>query len=92
MVKKVVKTRKINNSIQPMQLDHTLDRVRQIDRQIERERERGVREREKDEESMRMRKERKSPRKTDVPKLYNYNECELSVRSRVCYVYCWSVQ
>ena len=38
------------------------------------------REREKDEESMRMGKERKSPGKTDVPKLYTYKECELSVQ------------
>ena len=43
----------------------------------ERERERGVRE--KDEESMRIGKERKSSLKTDVPKLYAYNECEHSV-------------
>ena len=45
-------------------------------------RERGrllKREREKDEKSMRMGKERRSPGKTDVPKLYTYNECELSV-------------
>ena len=42
-------------------------------------RERGVREREKDEESMRAGKERKSPGKTDVPKLYSYNECEHTV-------------
>ena len=45
----------------------------------EREREGGVREREKDEESMRIGKERKSPLKTDVPKLYAYNECENSM-------------
>ena len=37
------------------------------------------REREKDDESMRIGKERKSPSKTDVPKLYAYNECEHSV-------------
>ena len=37
------------------------------------------REREKDEESIRIGKERKSPGKTDVPKLYAYNECEHSV-------------
>ena len=50
------------------------------ERERERKRERGgVREREKDEESMRMGKERKSPGKTDVPKLYTYNKCELSV-------------
>ena len=35
--------------------------------------------REKYEESMRIGKERKSPEKTDVPKLYAYNECEHSV-------------
>ena len=29
---------------------------------------------------MRMGKDRKSPGKTDVPKLYTYNECELYVR------------
>ena len=40
----------------------------------EREREK---EREKDEESMKIGKE--SARKTDVPKLYAYNECEHSV-------------
>ena len=34
------------------------------------------REREKGEESMRIGKGRKSPSKTDVPKLYAYNECE----------------
>ena len=38
-----------------------------------------MREREKDEESMRIGKERKSSGKTDVPKLYAYNECEHSV-------------
>ena len=37
------------------------------------------REREKDKESMGIGKERKSPGKTDVPKLYAYKECELSV-------------
>ena len=37
------------------------------------------RERENDEESMRIGKERKSPWKTDVPKLYAYNECKQSV-------------
>ena len=37
-------------------------------------------EKEKNEESMRMGKGRKSPGKTDVPKLYTYNECELSVK------------
>ena len=37
------------------------------------------REREKDEKSMRIGKERKSPGKTDVLKLYTYNECEHSV-------------
>ena len=41
-----------------------------------------MREREKDEESMRMGKDRKSPGKTDVPKLYTYNECELCVEGR----------
>ena len=35
-----------------------------------------MREREKDEESMRIGKERRSLGKTDVPKLYAYNECE----------------
>ena len=30
--------------------------------------------------SMRVGKERKSPLKTDVPKLYAYNECELFVQ------------
>ena len=34
------------------------------------------REREKDEESMRIGKESKSPWKTDVPKLYAYNKFE----------------
>ena len=38
-----------------------------------------MREREKDEESMRIGKERESPGKTDVPKLYAYNECEHTV-------------
>ena len=59
------------------------ERVRERGRLLkrERERERGVSERKKDEESMRMGKERKSPGKTDVPKLYTYNECELSVFS-----------
>ena len=62
----------------------------------EREREEGVRERE--EESMRERErwgsewvrereQRKSPWKTDVPKLYDYNECEHSVRSPACTKY-----
>ena len=37
------------------------------------------RERDRDEESMRIEKERKSPGKTDVPKLYACNECEHSV-------------
>ena len=37
------------------------------------------REREKDEMSMRIGRERESPGKTDVPKLYAYNECEHSV-------------
>ena len=37
--------------------------------------------REKDEESRRIGKERKSPWKTDVPKLYAYNEFEHSVLS-----------
>ena len=37
------------------------------------------REREKDKESIRIGKERKSPCKTDVPTLYAYNECEHSV-------------
>ena len=55
------------------------ERGRLLKRERERDRERGVSEREKDEESMRMGKERKSPGKTDVPKLYTYNECELSV-------------
>ena len=45
-------------------------------REWKRERER---ERKKDEESMRIGKERKSPWKIDVPKLYAYNECEHSV-------------
>ena len=48
-------------------------------RERERERERGEREREKVKESMRIGKERKSPKKTDVPKLCAYNECEHSV-------------
>ena len=43
------------------------------EREIERERGWGSeREREKGEETMRIRKERKSPGKTDVPKLYAY--------------------
>ena len=54
------------------------ERGRLLKRERERER-RGVRDREKDEESMRIGKERKSPGKTDVPKLYDYNECEHSV-------------
>ena len=58
-----------------------LERERERDR--EREREGSEREREKDEESMRMGKERKSPGKTDVPKLYTYNECELSVCAKL---------
>ena len=41
------------------------------------------REREKEEESMRIGKERKSPGKTDVPKLYAYNEYEHSVKSSI---------
>ena len=45
----------------------------------EREIDGGVREREKDKESIGIGKERKSPGKTDVPKLYAYNECEHSV-------------
>ena len=49
----------------------------------QRERERGVRERAKDEESISIGKERKTPWKTDVPKLYAYNECEDSVYWRV---------
>ena len=57
-----------------------LERKRKGER--EREREGGVREREKDKESMRIGKERKSPWKTDVPKLYAYNECEHSVAER----------
>ena len=40
-----------------------------------------MREREKDEESMRIGKERKSPGKTNMPKLYAYNECEHSVHT-----------
>ena len=36
-------------------------------------------ERERDEESVRIGKERKSPIKTDMPKLYAFNECEHSV-------------
>ena len=52
---------------------------------LEREREREKwSEREKDEESMRIGKERKIPRKTDVPKLYAYSECEHSVVTRFC--------
>ena len=47
------------------------------ERESERE---GVRMREKDEKSMRIGKERKSPGKTDVPKLYAYNECVHSVQ------------
>ena len=46
--------------------------VKERERERERKRGRGVSEREKDEESMRMGKERKSPGKTDVPKLYTY--------------------
>ena len=42
----------------------------------ERERGGGLREREKEEESMRIGKERKSPWKTNVPKLFAYNESE----------------
>ena len=45
----------------------------------ERDGERRGSERERDKESMRMGKERKRPGKTDVPKLYAYNECEHSV-------------
>ena len=59
------------------------ERGRLLKRERERERETegggGEREREKDKESMRIVKERKSPRKTDVPKLYAYNKCEHSV-------------
>ena len=44
------------------------------------------RERERDEESMRIGKEKKSPGKTDVPILYAYNECELSVTDRQTYI------
>ena len=54
-------------------------KIRQIwkaQKEREREREKEI---EKDEESMRIGKERKSPRKTDVPKLYAFNECEHSV-------------
>ena len=51
-------------------------RERETVKERERERKGGVREREKDEESMRIGKERKSPGKTDVSKLYAYNECE----------------
>ena len=40
------------------------------------------REREKDKESIRTGKERKSPGKTNVPKLYAYNECEHSVERK----------
>ena len=58
-------------------------RKRETVKERERERER---EREKDEESMRMGKERKSPGKTDVPKLYTYNECELSVKGRLFFL------
>ena len=50
------------------------DRGRLLKRERERERERK-----KNEESMRIGKERKSPGKTDMPKLYAYNECEHSV-------------
>ena len=59
--------------------------VREIGRLLKRARERekvgegGVREREKDEESKRIGRERKSPGTTDVPKLYAYNQCEHSV-------------
>ena len=56
------------------------ERKRETVKEREREREGGgVRESEKDEESMRIGNERKSPLKTDVPKLYAYNECEHSV-------------
>ena len=55
------------------------DRERERERKRERKRKRGVREREKYEESMRIGEERKSPGKIDVPKLYTYYECELSV-------------
>ena len=51
-------------------------------RETVKERER-VREREKDVESMRIGKERKSPGKTDVPKLYAYDECEHSVKGAI---------
>ena len=56
-------------------------REREIDGGVSGEwvRERGrLLEREKDEER-RIGKERKSPGKTDVPKLYAYNDCEHSV-------------
>ena len=56
----------------------TLKRERVRERS-EREREREECEGEKDEESMSIGEERKSPSKTDVPKLYAYNECEHSV-------------
>ena len=53
--------------------------VRERGTLLKRERGGVEREGEKDEESMRMGKERKSLGKADVPKLYTYNECELSV-------------
>ena len=57
--------------------------MRERGRLLNRERERGVvREREKDEESMRIGKKGKV-REKDVPKLYAYNECELSVLRRL---------
>ena len=58
-------------------------RLKKRERKREREKEKGgVREREKDVESMRIGKERKSPGKTDVPKLYAHNECEHSVTNK----------
>ena len=60
-----------------------LNILKEWERERERERRRGrgewEREREKDKDSMRIGKEGKSPWKTDVPKLYAYNECEHSV-------------
>ena len=49
------------------------------EKEREKEREGSERERETYEESMRTGKGRKNPRKTDVPKLYAYNECKHSV-------------
>ena len=56
------------------------ERNRETVKERERKREREREVSEKDEESMRIGKKRKSPCKTDVPKLYAYNECEHSVK------------